>query len=237
MGLSDGEGLDLIERALSEGARIIDTSDIYAGGNSERVVGTWRQGHLTSDAFIQTKTGMTRDGPNLAPDRVRQQLQHSIAVLGHVDLYLAHAVDSGTPWSESLPVFSAAVESGQIRAYGLSNVDGAALWESRCHNSRSYPLLLAWGGRSSPSELAQLLLLDRSTMSRNLTLMETRGWVAASETSPTGRSLAVQITPAGTAQLASAERAWRNAQESVLASLGEDAAPTLDAWLAALSSD
>jgi aryl-alcohol dehydrogenase-like predicted oxidoreductase len=127
IGLSDEEGLNLIDRALAEGAKIIDTSDIYAGGNSERVVGTWRQAHPKSDALIQTKTGVTVDGPNLAPERVRQQLQRSIAVLGRVDLYLAHAVDPNTSWSDSLPVFSTAVESGYIRAYGLSNVDEAAL--------------------------------------------------------------------------------------------------------------
>jgi aryl-alcohol dehydrogenase-like predicted oxidoreductase len=127
IGLSDDEGFNLIDRALTEGAKIIDTSDIYAGGNSERVVGAWHHAHSTADALIQTKTGVTADGPNLAPERVRQQLQRSIAVLGRVDLYLAHAVDPHTAWSDSLPVFSAAVESGHIRAYGLSNVDEAAL--------------------------------------------------------------------------------------------------------------
>lgn len=127
IGLSDEEGFSLIDRALTEGAKILDTSDIYAGGNSERVVGAWHQAHPDSGALIQTKTGVTADGPNLAPERVRGQLEHSIAVLGRVDLFLAHAVDPKTPWSESLPVFSAAVESGQIHAYGLSNVDEAAL--------------------------------------------------------------------------------------------------------------
>ena len=127
IGLSDDEGRNLIDRALTEGAKIIDTSDIYTGGNSERVVGTWRQAHPKSDALIETKTGLTADGPNLAPERVRQQLQRSIAVLGRVDLYLAHAVDPNTSWSDSLPVFSTAVENGHILAYGLSNVDEAAL--------------------------------------------------------------------------------------------------------------
>src|SRR5882757_162519 len=88
-----------------------------------------------------------------------------------------------------------------------------------------------------PTELAELLFVDRSTMSRNLALMETKGWIRTTATSPTGRSLAVQIAGAGTVQLASAERAWRDAQKSVAASLGKDAVPTLDSWLAALRSD
>lgn len=88
-----------------------------------------------------------------------------------------------------------------------------------------------------PTELADLLSIDRSTMSRNLALMETKGWVTTTETSPSGRSLAVQITDAGTIQLATAERAWLSAQETVAASLGDDAVPTLDSWLAALGPD
>ncbi len=88
-----------------------------------------------------------------------------------------------------------------------------------------------------PTELADLLSIDRSTMSRNLTLMESKGWVATTETSPTGRSLTVQIAKAGTAQLATAERAWRSAHKTIAASLGDDAVPTLNSWLAALGHD
>lgn len=85
-----------------------------------------------------------------------------------------------------------------------------------------------------PTELADLLSIDRSTMSRNLALMETRGWITTTETSPTGRSLAVQISHAGTAQLATAERAWRSAQKTIAESLGDDAVSTLDSWLTSL---
>jgi aryl-alcohol dehydrogenase-like predicted oxidoreductase len=45
---------------------------------------------------------VTADGPNLAPDRLRRQLEKSREVLGRVDLFLAHAVDPNTDWSESL---------------------------------------------------------------------------------------------------------------------------------------
>lgn len=127
LGLSDGDGLALIDRAVEEGFKVLDTADIYTGGNSERVVGIWNIAHPDAGIFIQTKTGITPDGPDLSPDRVARQLEHSIAVLGRVDLYIAHQVDPDTPWAESLPVFSRAVENGTIRAYGLSNVDGKAL--------------------------------------------------------------------------------------------------------------
>lgn len=127
LGLSDTEGLALLDRAVDEGIKVVDTADMYTGGNSERVVGAWNRAHPDAGVFIQTKTGITPDGPDLSPDRVARQLEHSIAVLGRVDLYVAHQVDPDTLWSASLPVFSGAVENGTIRAYGLSNVDAQTL--------------------------------------------------------------------------------------------------------------
>jgi aryl-alcohol dehydrogenase-like predicted oxidoreductase len=127
LGLSDAEGIGLIDRAVAEGFKVIDTADIYTGGNSERVVGVWHKENPHSGMLIQSKTGFTSGGPDLSPQRVARQLQHSVDTLGRVDLFFAHTVDPKTPWSDSLPVFSEAVESGRIRAYGLSNVDRAAL--------------------------------------------------------------------------------------------------------------
>jgi aryl-alcohol dehydrogenase-like predicted oxidoreductase len=127
IGLPEAEGLELIDRAVREGVKVLDTADVYAGGESERIVGVWNRGRPGSEVLIQTKTGITPDGPNLDPERVDRQLRHSIEVIGRVDLYVAHQVDTSTPWETSLPVFSDAVERGTIRAYGLSNVDEAAL--------------------------------------------------------------------------------------------------------------
>ena len=43
LGLSDSEGLALIDRAVEEGFKVLDTADMYTGGNSEHVVGTWNR--------------------------------------------------------------------------------------------------------------------------------------------------------------------------------------------------
>ena len=85
-----------------------------------------------------------------------------------------------------------------------------------------------------PGDLAGWLAIERSTMSRNLTLMESRGLVLTTETSPTGRSQKVTISAAGTAALADAESAWTQAQDAVSRTLGPDAVPVLDAWLTAM---
>lgn len=85
-----------------------------------------------------------------------------------------------------------------------------------------------------PSALAQVLAVERSTMSRNLALMRERGWVEAATVSPTGRTLAVAITSAGREAFAGARGAWREAQAAVIGALGPDAPRELDGWLAGL---
>ena len=74
-------------------------------------------------------------------------------------------------------------------------------------------------------------MLERSTVSRNLALMQDRGWVAVAETSATGRAMAVTITDACLAAFTGASTAWRRAQADAARMLGPDAAPILDQWL------
>jgi DNA-binding MarR family transcriptional regulator len=86
-----------------------------------------------------------------------------------------------------------------------------------------------------PSVLADLLQMERSTISRNLSVMEDRGWITPKETSATGRSMTVVITDQGLATLASADAAWHDAQTELVQAMGHEAASTIDAWLGELT--
>lgn len=81
-----------------------------------------------------------------------------------------------------------------------------------------------------------MLSVERSTISRNLALMQSNGWIAASETSPSGRSMSVAITELGTDKLASARAAWEQAQAYAVARLGTDATTSIDSWIDALNA-
>lgn len=48
-----------------------------------------------------------------------------------------------------------------------------------------------------PTELADLTAVERSTTSRNLAVMQARGWVTPADVSPTGRAMTISITTAG----------------------------------------
>ncbi len=91
--------------------------------------------------------------------------------------------------------------------------------------------LVIAAGPLKPTALAGKLMLERSTISRNLALMEKRGWVAVTETSATRRAMSVTITEAGLTAFTSAGTAWRRAQADAARMLGPDAAPMFDQWL------
>ena len=98
--------------------------------------------------------------------------------------------------------------------------------------------LLAWlhmqGGPVRPSDLAEIMAVERSTMSRNLAILERRRWVVTAMTSSTGRSMAVALSPEGREKLREAGQTWAAVQGETEALLGPDAAATITKWVAAV---
>src|SRR4051794_12770945 len=90
------------------------------------------------------------------------------------------------------------------------------------------------GGAMTPSALARILAVERSTMSRNLALMRDRGWIAPADLSRSGRTMAVTITAEGRAAFTAARQAWREAQDAVVEALGDGASTAVDGWLTGL---
>ncbi len=74
--------------------------------------------------------------------------------------------------------------------------------------------------------LARSLGMDRTTLTRNLTLVERKNWV---EVVPgkDRRERVVRITPEGKKTLSSGVRYWRKAQENLVSLLGEKGFSTL----------
>ncbi|MFI6077803.1 aldo/keto reductase [Actinoplanes sp. NPDC051343] len=122
LGLDAGQGRSRLSEAYELGIRVVDTADRYAGGESERVVGRWLATEKRDDVVVQTKVGLDLSAVNIG-----RQLARSIERLGRVDLYMSHAPDPSTPIEETLTAFAEAVHRGQIRAYGVSNVDARLL--------------------------------------------------------------------------------------------------------------
>ncbi|WP_020497478.1 aldo/keto reductase [Sciscionella marina] len=130
-GNSAEEGMSLLDRALEIGITVIDTADVYAGGDSERTVGEWLTSRKPQNMLVTTKTGghgrPEKRGTDLSREHVARQLEQSIGRIGRVDLFLSHGPDPDTPVEETLTAFAAAQEAGQIRAFGMCNVDAPLL--------------------------------------------------------------------------------------------------------------
>ncbi|MFB8831524.1 MarR family winged helix-turn-helix transcriptional regulator [Azotobacter sp. CWF10] len=104
-------------------------------------------------------------------------------------------------------------------------------------NAAQYALLrnLEWLRRPSITELAEALGLDRSTLGRNLRVLEGKGLLAL-EGGEDQRSRLVCLTTAGRACLDEAKAAWVRVQEQLGQRLGPEKRATLLALLDELES-
>ncbi len=75
-------------------------------------------------------------------------------------------------------------------------------------------------GTVRPTDVGEFLHLDTSTLSRNLTRMEARGWLELVADDEDGRSQPIRITAQGRKLLDKAAPAWEAAQAKVKKLLG-----------------
>lgn len=124
------EQLDLF---LEAGGTLVDTADVYGGGESERIIGSWladRPAGLTGRVVLATKgrlpTAVDPNGAGLSVRHLTRALDASLARLGvdRVDLYQAHAYDPVTPLEETLRTMDGFVRAGKVAYWGLSNFTG-----------------------------------------------------------------------------------------------------------------
>ncbi|MDT9721793.1 aldo/keto reductase [Paenibacillus sp. ClWae2A] len=121
----------IIHAAMDQGINFIDTANIYAGTESERIIGQALTGRR-ENAVLATKAGLPRhDGPHgrgSSRYHLQQELEHSLRRLqtDYVDLYQIHTFDPHTPLDETLRTLDDMVTSGKVRYIGASNY---AAWE------------------------------------------------------------------------------------------------------------
>ncbi|WP_394647859.1 aldo/keto reductase [uncultured Sphingomonas sp.] len=106
------EGVDL-------GLTLIDTAEMYADGESERLVGKAIAGRR-DDIFLVSKAYPQ----NASRDRLPRACEASLARLGtdRLDLYLLHWRGS-VPLAETVEEMERLVEAGKILRWGVSNLD------------------------------------------------------------------------------------------------------------------
>lgn len=116
----------LVGQSLDAGINFIDTANIYAAGESEKLTGK-ALGSKRKDIVLATKAfGRMGTGPNevgVSRLSLMQQVEASLKRLGtdYIDLYQIHGWDSVTPMEESLRALDDLVRQGKVRYIGVSN--------------------------------------------------------------------------------------------------------------------
>ena len=126
------------------GGTLIDTADVYAGGESEAIIGRWAKGRGgVADLIVATKCrfGPTPGSAGASRRAVRRSLEASLTRLGleAVDLYFIHGWDEDTPVAETLDVLGDLRREGKLHHVGWSNVTGWQL-ERICRTAEANDL-------------------------------------------------------------------------------------------------
>ena len=134
------EARDQLVAFVEAGGTLVDTADVYADGESERVVGRLIDDAVPRDEIVLATKAVSRPGTDRRFDGSRAHLLRSLDAslsrldVDHVDLWQLHAWDPLTPLDETLAAVDAAVSSGRARYAGVSNYSGwqtaqAATWQ------------------------------------------------------------------------------------------------------------
>ncbi|WP_270171110.1 aldo/keto reductase [Paenibacillus sp. SYP-B4298] len=121
----------ILHYALDQGINFIDTANIYAGTESERIIGEALRGKR-QQVVLATKAGLVSgSGPNERGSsryHLQQELEQSLRRLqtDYVDLYQIHTFDPNTRLEETLRTLDDLISSGKVRYIGASNY---AAWE------------------------------------------------------------------------------------------------------------
>jgi aryl-alcohol dehydrogenase-like predicted oxidoreductase len=123
---SEHDAIALIHRARALGINFIDTSDAYAKGANEALVGKAIAGRR-HDYVVASKFGNLRQpdgtpGADGRPAYVKQACEASLRRLGveTIDLYYIHRVDRTVPVEDTVTAMADLVRAGKVRYLGIS---------------------------------------------------------------------------------------------------------------------
>ena len=128
-GSDEAEARAIFDTYVEAGGNVIDTADVYSGGESEAMLGRFLADSRMRDRLVvSTKAGFSRSqghplhGGNGALN-IRLGIESSLRRLGtdRIELYWVHVWDRTTPAEEVLRTLAGAVARGEILYYGFSN--------------------------------------------------------------------------------------------------------------------
>jgi aryl-alcohol dehydrogenase-like predicted oxidoreductase len=122
------ESARTVDVALDAGVDMIDVADVYAGGESEKILGAALAANgRRDDIVLATKVGMPRAKGDAAQWHRREHIvascEQSLQSLGtdRIDLYQLHRPTfADVPQEETLAAFAELIDAGKVRFVGCS---------------------------------------------------------------------------------------------------------------------
>lgn len=136
-GADEAESAKIYNAARDKGINFYDCANVYAGGNSEKILGKLIKPHreevvIATKAYfpINSYTSKSSDlyGRGLNRTHLTQSIDDSLKRLGtdYVDVFYMHHFDENCTLEESLSTVNDFVRQGKVRYLGLSNF---AAWQ------------------------------------------------------------------------------------------------------------
>ncbi len=125
-GTEPDEARRIVDRFVEAGGTVIDTANVYQGGQSEELVGDIVR-PMRDDVVIATKFGFgadpTRPSSGNGRASLRSAVEGSLRRLGtdRLDVLWVHGPDASTPVDEVLRGLSGLVDAGKVLHIGFSN--------------------------------------------------------------------------------------------------------------------
>ena len=121
-GSTDEVSREIFDAYVDAGGNFVDTADVYAGGRSEELLGSFISERKLRDKVVLA-TKFSFSGGN-GRKNLHRALHGSLKRLStdFVDLYWVHVWDAVTPAEELLQSMGDLIRSGKVRYFGLSDV-------------------------------------------------------------------------------------------------------------------
>lgn len=122
----DEKSVDAVmETALECGINFFDHADIYGGGKSECLFGSYLARHagVREKIFVQTKCAIHDGQFDFSAEHIVRSVDGSLSRLGvdYVDFLLLHRPDTLMEPEEVAKAFDALASAGKVRHFGVSN--------------------------------------------------------------------------------------------------------------------
>ncbi|WP_214465964.1 aldo/keto reductase [Microbacterium flavescens] len=134
---------DILDSYVELGGNAVHTSDSFAAGRSEHIIGQWLHSRgLRDDIALMVRVGGHADNPGLGSVNLVRSVEASLTRLrtDRIDvLYLDATTDSATALEDTLATAEWLVDSGKVRALGAIGYTAAQLVEARIFASAGFP--------------------------------------------------------------------------------------------------